>query len=134
MLRTPAGVEEHIALALGYGTDEAPPLERIRDLAAEFDTRHGLVTLLTAVRAARRDLTVPPHLEHPPIPVAFTLGHDERRRIGPDRAERPPQGPTPVQLGSALHSPLGDGTDPHAWSVFQRLTHHLKQAPTERES
>ncbi|MDO0937150.1 DUF6177 family protein [Streptomyces sp. DG2A-72] len=131
VLRTPAGVEENVTLALGYAKGEAPPLAAIEELAAELDAQHGLVTLLTALRTARRDLTVPPRLEHPPIPVAFTLGHDEAERIGPARAEHPPQG-TPVQLGltaqTALHYPLGDGTDPQAWTTFQHLTRHLNQA------
>ncbi|MDT9698705.1 DUF6177 family protein [Streptomyces sp. P17] len=128
VLRTPAGVEENITLALGYGKGEAPPLAAIEELAAELDIQHGLVTLLTTLRTARRDLTVPPRLEHPPIPVTFTLGHDVARRIGPARAERPLEGPAPVQLGSALHYSLGDGTDPDAWTSFQHLSEHLKQA------
>ncbi|WDV51310.1 DUF6177 family protein [Streptomyces coeruleorubidus] len=131
VLRTPAGVEEDITLALGYGENDTPPLQAIEALAAELDAEHGLVTLLTALRAARRDLTVPARLDSPPIPVTFTLGHDEARRIGPPRAEHPPFGPTPTRLGApagpALHYPLGNGTDPHAWSTFQQLTQHLKQ-------
>jgi hypothetical protein len=83
VLRTTAGVEEDITLALGYGEIDTPPLQAIEALAAELNAEHGLVTLLTALRAARRDLTVPARLEHPPIPVTFTLGHDEARRIGP---------------------------------------------------
>ncbi|NUV61625.1 DUF6177 family protein [Streptomyces sp. CAI-85] len=132
VLRTTAGVEEDITLALGYGENETPPLRTIEVLAAELDAEHGLVTLLTALRAARRDLTVPPRLEPPPIPVAFTLGHEEARRIGrPPRAEQPPLGLTPTRLGPpaepALHYSLGDGTDPSSWSTFQRLTRHLKR-------
>jgi hypothetical protein len=131
VLRTPAGVEEDITLAIGYGGAETPPLDTVEDLAAELAARHGLVTLLTSLRAARRDLTVPSHLELPPIPVTFTLGHDETERIDPAHAEHPPQGPTPARLGptaqSALHYSLGDGTDARAWTTFQRLIQHLKQ-------
>jgi hypothetical protein len=132
VLRTPAGVEEDITLALGYSRDEAPPLHAIEDAAAELAAEHGLVTLLTALREARRDLTVPARLELPPIPVTFTLGHGTAGRIGTARTEHPVQGPTPVRLGSAvepaLHYRLSDGTDPHAWATFQHLTQRLKQA------
>ncbi|MFF4053762.1 DUF6177 family protein [Streptomyces chartreusis] len=131
VLRTTAGVEEDITLALGYRESETPPPQPIDALAAELNAEHGLVTMLTALRAARHDLTVPARLEPPPIPVPFTLGHDEARRIDPPRAEQPPLGLTPTRLGApakpALHYPLGDGTERHAWSTFQRLTQHLKQ-------
>ncbi|MDT9700116.1 DUF6177 family protein [Streptomyces sp. P17] len=131
VLRTTAGVEEDITLALGYGGNETPPRQAIEALAAELDAEHGLVTLFTSLRAARRDLTVPAQLEPPPIPVSFTLGHDEARSTGPPHAEQPPLGPTPTRVGPsaepALHYPLGDGTEPHAWSTFQRLSQHLKQ-------
>ncbi|MFE1247424.1 DUF6177 family protein [Streptomyces sp. NPDC058735] len=129
--RTPAGVEEDITLAVGYGRDETPPLDTLADLAAELDAQHGLVTQLTSLRAARRDLTVPSRLEPPPVPVAFTLGHHETERIGRAHAEHPPQGPTPTRLGPtvrpALHYTLGDGTDAQAWITFQHLIRHLKQ-------
>ncbi|MFG2805913.1 DUF6177 family protein [Streptomyces massasporeus] len=129
VLRTPAGVEEDMTLALGYGSDEAPPLDAIEELATVLDAEHGLVTLLTTVRAARRDLTVPPSLEAPPVPVAFTLGSAEAEAIGQARAGHPPLGPSPTRLGfasrPALHYPLSDGTDPDAWNTFQRLIRHL---------
>ncbi|GHK01035.1 hypothetical protein SY2F82_28320 [Streptomyces sp. Y2F8-2] len=129
--RTPAGIEEDITLALGYGKDETPPLNAIERLATALATEHGLATLLTSLRTARRDLTVPPHLEAPPIPVALTLGHNEIEHIDRTRAEHPPLGPTPTRLGHpakpALHYPLGEGTDPRAWATFQHLTQHLKQ-------
>jgi hypothetical protein len=132
VLRTPASVEEDITFALGYSEDEEPPLNAIEALAAALATEHGLSTLLTSLRTTRRDLTVPPHLEPPPIPVTFTIGYDESKRAGRTRAEHPPLGPTPTRLGPpaqpALHYPLGDGTDPQAWSTFQHLTQHLRQA------
>ena len=129
VLRTPAGVEEDITLALGYGSDETPPLDAIEELATALDTEHGLVTLLTTVRAARCDLTVPPSLEAPPLPVSFTLGSAEAGAIGQARAGHPPLGLMPTRLGlagkPALHYPLCDGTDRDAWSTFQRLIRHL---------
>jgi hypothetical protein len=131
VLRTPAGVEEDITLALGYGGDETPPLDAVEELATALDAEDGLVTLLTSLRAARRDLTVPPLLEAPPVPVAFTLGSDEADAVGRTRAGHPPLGPVPKRLGlaarPALHYPLGGGTDPGTWSVFQRLIHHLRR-------
>ncbi|MFC9510096.1 DUF6177 family protein [Streptomyces sp. NPDC057002] len=129
--RTPAGVEEDITLALGYGRAEAPPLNTIEELATALDAQHRLVTLLMSLRAARRDLTVPPSFEAPPIPVAFTLGGGEAEIIGQARATHPPGGPLPERLGPgsdpALHYSLGDGTDPRAWSVFERLVQDLKR-------
>lgn len=100
VLRTTAGIEEDITLALGYGGNETPPLRAVESPAAELlDAERGLVTLLTALRAARRDLTVPAQLEPPPIHVTFTLGHDEARRLDPARAEQSPLGLTPTRLG-----------------------------------
>ncbi|MGW1891294.1 DUF6177 family protein [Streptomyces sp. NPDC002004] len=132
ILRTQAGVEEEITLSLGYGKGEEPPLDAMESLTAVLSADHGIVTLLTSLRSARRDLTVPPHLEAPPIPIAFTLGHDEARNVGLTRAEHPPFGPTPTRLGPtaqpAFHYPLGDGVDPHAWTTFQDLTRYLKPA------
>ncbi|MFJ7334552.1 DUF6177 family protein [Streptomyces sp. NPDC101116] len=130
ILRTPAGVEEDITLALGYGGDETPPLDAIEEIATALDAEHGLVTLLTSLRAARRDLTVPPRLEAPPVPVAFTLGSDEVEAIGQSRAGHPPLGPMPTRLGPegrpALHYVLSDGSGSRL-SVFQRLIEHLKR-------
>ncbi|GAA2661463.1 DUF6177 family protein [Streptomyces vastus] len=130
--RTSAGVEEDITLALGYGKDETPPLDTIETLAEALTARHGLTTMLASLRAARRDLSIPPHFETPPIPVSFTLGSDAVGDIGLAHARRPPLNLTTVQLGPAsapaLHYPLGDGTDPHTWDTLQQLTQHLKQA------
>ncbi|MFD8223957.1 DUF6177 family protein [Streptomyces massasporeus] len=129
VLRTPAGVEEDITLALGYGSDESPPLDAVEELATALDAGHGLVTLLTSLRAARRDLTVPPSLEAPPVPVAFTLASAEAEAIGQARAGHPPLGLVPKRLGHAgkpaLHYTLSDGTDADAWSTFQHLIRHL---------
>ncbi|WP_327356405.1 DUF6177 family protein [Streptomyces sp. NBC_01304] len=128
--RTSAGVEEEITLALGYGPDEELPLDALEPLAATLAAEHGLITLLTNLRKARRDLTTPPHLEAPPLPLAFTIGADQVEEVGLDRAMRPPVSLTPTQLGSerypALHYPLGDGSDAEAWSRLQILTEHLK--------
>ncbi|MDT0613905.1 DUF6177 family protein [Streptomyces lancefieldiae] len=132
VLRTPAGVEEDISLALGYGDGGPPPLGAVEELVAELGTGHGLVTLLTSIRSARRDLTVPAQAEQPPVPAAFTLGHGEAGRVGRGRAERPPVGPPPVRLGHvgepALHYRLGDGSDPGAWRRFRALLGHLRPA------
>lgn len=132
VVRTPAGVEEDIILTLGYGKDEQPPVHALEALVTELATEHGLVMLLTTLRTARRDLTVPPHFEPPPIPVAFTLGPDETRRIGSEQAEYLAQCPPPVRLGPtagpALHYHLGDGTDPRAWTTVQHLNQQVRHA------
>ncbi|MEV0322090.1 DUF6177 family protein [Streptomyces sp. NPDC050658] len=127
---TPAGVEEHITLALGYDADEVPPLDAVAPLAETLATEHGLTSMLTTLRAARRDLTVPPRFEAPPVPLSFTLGPDDVHDIGLTHAGRPPLSLRPVQLGPAarpaLHYPLGDGTGGEAWTVLQQLAQHLK--------
>ncbi|MEV8021820.1 DUF6177 family protein [Streptomyces sp. NPDC086554] len=129
---TPAGIEEHTTLALGYATDEAPPLDAITPLAETLATDHNLTSMLTTLRTARRDLTVPPRFEAPPVPLSFTLGAAAVNDIGLSHAQRPPRDITPTQLGPttrpALHYPLGDGTDPQAWTTLQQLNQHLKQA------
>ncbi|MFI8928116.1 DUF6177 family protein [Streptomyces sp. NPDC053474] len=123
--RTPAGVEEDITLAVGFGPDEPPALDAIAPLAEALAAEHGLASMLTSLRAARRDLTVPPRWETPPIPLAFTLGPDAVRKVGLAHARRPPIDAAPVSLGPALHYPLGDGSDPSAWETLKALTRHL---------
>ncbi|MFF1637332.1 DUF6177 family protein [Streptomyces sp. NPDC058249] len=131
--RTATGVEEDIKLTLGYGENETPPLEAIEALAETLVTDHGLATMLTSLRPARRDLTTPPRLEAPPIPHSFTLGPDDVRTIGLAHARRPPINVRPAQLGPeakpALLYPLGDGISPQAWTTLQQLAAHLKAAP-----
>ncbi|MET7810795.1 DUF6177 family protein [Streptomyces sp. NPDC005395] len=112
VLRTPLGVEEDIAVAFGYGEGEAPPMDGLAGLAAELDAGHGLVTLLVSVRSARRDLTVPPRIEAPPLPVAFALGRAEAERLG-----RPAE--------AARHYRLGDGSDAAAWERLRDLVGRL---------
>ncbi|MEV2189828.1 DUF6177 family protein [Streptomyces phaeochromogenes] len=129
--RTPAGVEEDITLTLGYSKDETRPLDTIEPLAEALAAEHGLATMLTSLRATRRDLTIPPQFETPPIPVSFTLGAETVGDIGLAHARHPPLNLTAAQLGPtaepALHYPLGDGTDPYAWNTLQQLAQHLKQ-------
>ncbi|MGP3927878.1 DUF6177 family protein [Streptomyces sp. 8N616] len=128
--RTTAGVEEDIALTLGYGEAETPPLDAIEPLTEALATEHNLTTMLTSLRPARRDLTIPPHFEPSPNPIAFTLGAEAVHDIGLPHARRPPLNLTPTQLGSAarpaLHYSLGDGTAPQAWTTLRQLTQHLR--------
>ncbi|MEU1116296.1 MULTISPECIES: DUF6177 family protein [unclassified Streptomyces] len=129
---TSAGIEERVTLTLGYASDEVPPVDALAPLAEALSTEHGLVSMLTTLRSARRDLTVPPRFEGPPVPLTFTLGADAVHDIGLARARHPPTGPRPSGLGPsarpALHYILGDGTDASSWSTFQQLTRHLRES------
>ncbi|WP_245239481.1 DUF6177 family protein, partial [Streptomyces sp. MZ04] len=90
-------------------------------------------SMLTTLRSADRDLTVPPRFEALPIPLSFTLGADAVHEIGLTHTQHPQAGARPAQLGPAarpaLHYALGDGTDASAWTTLQHLTQHLKAAP-----
>lgn len=136
--RTTHGIEEDITLTLGYGPGETPPLDAIEPLAKTLVAEHGLATMLTSLRRARRDLTAPPRFEAPPVPLSFTLGPDDVRDIGLPHARRPPLSLRPVQLGPAakpaLHYSLGDGTSSETWTTLQQLTQHLKAAPATARS
>lgn len=119
-----------MTLTLGYGEGEEPPLEAIAPLAGTLVVEHGLTTMLTSVRRASRDLTTAPVLQAPSVPVAFTLGARDVRGVGLTHARRPPLGVRPVALGpaseSALHYPLGDGSDARALVELHRLAAHLR--------
>lgn len=129
---TSAGIEEHITLTLGYAPDEAPPLKALGPLAELLATEHGLTSMLTTLRPARRDLTVPPTFQPPPIPLTFTLGADAVNHVGRTHAERAHPDLAPTRLGPptlpSLHYTLGDGTDPSAWNRLEHLTGHLSPA------
>ncbi|GAA2520665.1 DUF6177 family protein [Streptomyces longisporus] len=131
--RTTAGVAEDTTLTLGYATPAEVPLTALESLAATLVSSHGLATMLTTLRNGRTDLTLPAHLEAPPLPVSFTLGPRDVRTVGLTHARRPPLATKPRQLGSssypALHYALGDGTDAEAWTALQMLTSHLKDSP-----
>ncbi|MCX4550034.1 MULTISPECIES: DUF6177 family protein [unclassified Streptomyces] len=130
--RVLGGVAEDITLTLGYGDGETPPIDAITPLAESLVTGHRLVTLLVSLRRARRDLTVPPRFESPPVPLSFTLGATDVSAVGLAHARRPPVDVRPVLLGPsarpALHYPLGDGSDARAWTLLQQLASHLEGA------
>ncbi|MFJ1594375.1 DUF6177 family protein [Kitasatospora albolonga] len=129
VIHTPAGIEEHLTLALGYTTDRIAPLDVLPELAETLATRHNLTSMLTHLRPARADLTTPPRHEPPPVPFSFTLGADAVHTIGRAHAESL-EDPRPMRLGSAvcptLHYTLGDGSDVTAWQRLQDLNSCLK--------
>ncbi|MEV5603779.1 DUF6177 family protein [Streptomyces sp. NPDC052299] len=131
--RTPEGVEEDITLVLGYGSDEAPPLDALPGLADELVTRHGLRTMLCQLGEGRRDLNAPPRFERPPLPHAFALGSAEVTEVGLDTAARTPLKEAPVRLGPGgrpgYYYPLGDGETAESWAALEQLMRHLRGAP-----
>ncbi|MFI0261899.1 DUF6177 family protein [Streptomyces sp. NPDC017056] len=129
--RTKAGVEEHVTLAFGYGSDEELPVDALPGAAEMLATRHSLLSMLVQVRKARRDLAVPPRFEGPGVPLAFVLGAEEVRQMPGDRARKTPLPQPPVPLGPktrpAMYYPLpGDPLDLSGWQDFERLMRHLK--------
>ncbi|EST27379.1 hypothetical protein M878_25615 [Streptomyces roseochromogenus subsp. oscitans DS 12.976] len=132
MLHTPAGVEEHITLALGYTVGEDPPTSSLPELAESLATEHRLATMVTQLRAARADLTVPAHHEPPPIPLSLTLGPDAVAELGLDHASSALPSAAPLQLGPArrpaVHYTIGDGTDPAAWQRLTEINNYLKNS------
>ncbi|MFE3283638.1 DUF6177 family protein, partial [Streptomyces sp. NPDC059233] len=133
VIRTPDGVEEDITLTVGYGPDEELPLEALPGLAEELVTRYGLMTMLCRLRAARRDLSAPPHYEDPPLPYAFVLGPAEVQEAGRDTASRTPLKERPVRLGPqarpGFHYALGDAKTAESWAALEGLLRHLRGAP-----
>ncbi|MFF3498266.1 DUF6177 family protein [Streptomyces sp. NPDC003247] len=132
--RTTAGVAQDVTLTAGYASAADVPLDAVESLAAHLVDEHHLTTMLTTLRAARADLTVPPLLEGPPTPLSFTLGARDVSAIGLTRALHAPDGPHTRQLGSraepAVHYLLGDGTSTHSRTVLRNLTAHLRRAST----
>ncbi|MFI9200353.1 DUF6177 family protein [Streptomyces sp. NPDC053048] len=130
VVRTAEGVEEDVTLAVGYGPGEAPPLEELRKLAEVLVTGHGVESMLCQLREARRDLSVPPRFERPPVPFAFVLGPGEVRTVGRDHASRTPLEEPPVRLGPStrpgFYYPLGDGSSAAGWTAFEQLVRYLR--------
>ncbi|WPW30465.1 DUF6177 family protein [Streptomyces atratus] len=131
-VRTRAGVEEHITLAIGCGADQSTPVDALPELAETLATGHNLATMITQLRTARADLTIPAHYEPPPVPVGLTLGPDAVADRGLDQDRGVFDGITPARLGPAtrpaLHYALGDGTDLAAWQRLQRINDRLNGA------
>lgn len=136
VVRTSEGVEEDVTLAVGHGPGEPVPVAGLRELADELVTRHGVRSMLCQLREARRDLSVPPRFERPPVPLAFVLGPDEVLEVGRDHAGAPPLEDTPLPLGPiarpGYYYPLGDGTTAAGWTAFERLVRHLRSSDAEK--
>ncbi|MFF2653218.1 DUF6177 family protein [Streptomyces sp. NPDC058045] len=129
---TRAGVEEHIALSLGYAAGECPPIGALPELAEVLAVRRDLATMVAELRCARADLTVPASYEPPPVPVSLTLGSEAVAGLGAAYVREAPVETAPVALGPAgrpaLHFGLGDGTDPSARERLARIDRHLHRA------
>ncbi|WP_282794888.1 DUF6177 family protein [Streptomyces sp. CC224B] len=134
VLRTSTGVAQEVTFDLGLAAGTPVPLDAVEPLAEALVAGHGLSTMLVTLHRARPDLTVPAHLEHPPVPVSFTLGAADVRAVGRAHAGNPPLPHRPTALGPvsapALHYRFGDGTDPAAWTHVDRLVRHLEAART----
>ncbi|WP_171117954.1 MULTISPECIES: DUF6177 family protein [unclassified Streptomyces] len=130
VVRTRLGVEEHISMALGYTPGETIPVDSLPEVAETLAADHNLATMITELRTARADLTVPAHHEPPPIPLSLTLGADAVADLGTVHARNALPDAAPLQLGPAarpaLHYPLGTGDDPAAWQRLRELDARLK--------
>ncbi|MBG0854219.1 hypothetical protein I2W78_20865 [Streptomyces spinoverrucosus] len=130
IVRTRLGVEEHISMALGYTVGETVPADRLPEAAETLTTDHNVATMVTELRTAQADLTVPAHHEPPPIPLTLTLGPDALADLGTDHARNALPGAAPLQLGPAtrpaLHYSLGTGTDPTAWERLRQIDERLR--------
>ncbi|HSA49678.1 MAG TPA: DUF6177 family protein, partial [Yinghuangia sp.] len=131
---TTGGVEEDVTFAVGYPDGAEPPLAALPGLAAELVTDHNLVSMLVQRRRARADLTIPPHLEPAPAPVAFVLGAEGVRSVGAAAASHPPLRARPTPLGTradrGLYYPLGDA----GWKGFAELMGHLHSLDPEKKT
>jgi hypothetical protein len=133
--RTEEGVEEITQAHLGFGTPSTIDFEQIRGrlvryLADLTATSMPLVGLISA-RPSRRDLLVPPFLQHAPTPLALLVGPPVVRsfdlpvaeleaRFGAQRVGRPRIPGLLFSLGS-----LGDPT-------WERLDEILATFPRDR--
>ncbi|MFG3252686.1 DUF6177 family protein [Streptomyces sp. NPDC048172] len=133
--RTVKGVEEQTTLVLGGSPGRVPvlddPREPLRALAERLATEHGLITLLAQRGPGRADLTVPPHHQGAPAPVAFTLGAQETAETGLPHAQCPPAPLTsPHRLGDAarpaLHYDLPHNSPASGWQGLDTLLGHLR--------
>lgn len=125
---TESGVEESIAVIIGYQPDEPAPYPVLEDAVAELTGAHLLIRLFAQVEAGPEDLTTTPHSTGTPIPIGLAIGPDGVREAGFDRAHAPP-GLTPRPIGGtydpAIWYPLNEGDPQQAWARYERLGRYL---------
>ncbi|MFC7329860.1 DUF6177 family protein [Marinactinospora rubrisoli] len=126
--RVTSGVKETITAAVGYRDDEEPPIGELADLAREFADRGGLLTMTVQRLTGRPDLTYSPHWFGTPNPVGMAVGSRGVSEIGLGAALAAPAEGRALGPESApsVWYPLGDGTDPDAWSRLGALMAHLR--------
>jgi hypothetical protein len=129
---TPAGIEEHVGLAVGYSSGRALPVDAVTGLAEILATRHGLTSMHVHRRAAPAELTIRPRREAPATPVAFTLGPDAVQAAGRAAAEGVAD-PRPLRLGPAsrpaLHYAFAAADEGRARQQLRRVSAPRVSAP-----
>ncbi|GAA3732134.1 DUF6177 family protein [Salinactinospora qingdaonensis] len=126
--RVTSGVKEVVTFAVGYEPGEQPPLERLVEVAAQFQRHQTLRTMTVQRMAGRADLTYEPRWVGPPIPVATALGARATAEVGLERALAAPIRGRAIgsSRAPAVWYSLGDGTDPEALGAFTALMRYLR--------
>lgn len=118
--RTPAGVHEHLRLAVG--SRDKPDTEAIDRLAEHLADQHTVRTFTADLRPGRSDCTAEPHHAGFPIPYGILIGPEGLAEHGLEHAQ---QAPAPHVL---LTGPPGR---PSCWIRLPSATNDDHANPAE---
>ncbi|MQA81744.1 MAG: hypothetical protein GEV10_25270 [Streptosporangiales bacterium] len=127
--RVPSGLDEHIALYVGYGPDEPLPTDDLPAIVDDLASAFTVVTLVAQFVSGRRDLTYTPHWSGFPRPLGLLAGNEAVSAVGLGQALAPPRDVTGIGVGDALapgvYYPLRGDADDEGWFRFKRVLKHL---------